>query len=415
MSPRSRAGSPAAKESSLWQLPEGVDEYLPPYSQRVEAMRRTLVDLFARWGYRQVMPPLIEYLETLAQSGGELDIDTFKLIDHLSGRTLGIRADITPQVARIDASQANRSRAAEVARWCYLGPVLRARTGPGKRREFIQYGCEIFGSECFDSDAEIVDLMYRSLASLGLAEVHIDIGHVGIFRALVDDTELSEEGRCQLMRLLGHKDVGGMRELLEAQGATADQVRRLTALASCYGEASRTLERARELLQPLSEPLKTALSHTAGVLERLRLRSPELNLSLDFAESRGYEYHTGLVCAAYVAGGRGEMARGGRYGPAKILSSGGAERPATGFSADLNAILELVDCSDGDEDAIFVNSPDSEVVWREIERLRLSGETVIPRLSGQADDGRGLGCRRRLVASGDGFAVVAINQSADLS
>ena len=312
-------------------------------------------------------------------------------------------------MARIDASQANRSLAAEVARWCYLGPVLRARTGPGKRREFIQYGCEIFGSECLDSDAEIVNLMHRSLTSLGLVDVHIDIGHVGIFRALVEDTDLSEESSAQLMRLLGHKDVGGMRELLEARRATADQLRRLTALASCFGKAPQTLARARELLQPLSEPLKAALDHTAGVLERLRLRSPGLDLSLDFAESRGYEYHTGLVCAAYVAGGRGEMARGGRYGLAKTLSSRGAERPATGFSADLNAILDLVNCTDESDNAIFVESPDSEAVWREIERLRLAGETVIPRLAGQVDDGHGMGCCRRLVASGDGFVVVAIN------
>ena len=377
-------------------------------------MRRTLLDLFASWGYRQVVPPLIEYLEALAQGGGELDIDTFKLIDHLSGRTLGIRADITPQVARIDASQSNRSLAAEVARWCYLGPVLRARTGPGKRREFIQYGCEIFGSKSLDSDAEIVDIMHRSLRCLGLAEVHIDIGHVGIFRSLVDDTDLPEEGKDQLMRLLGHKDIGGMRELLEAHRATADQLRRLTALASCYGKAPHTLARTRELLQPLSEPVKVALDHTAGVLERLRLRSPDLNLSLDFAESRGYEYHTGLVCAAYVEGGRGEMARGGRYGPEKTLSSRGSERPATGFSADLNAIVELVNCTDGDDNAIFVNNPDNEVVWREIERLRLNGETVIPRLADQVEDGRGMGCRRRLIESGEGFAVVAIDQVVDI-
>ena len=374
-----------------WLLPEGMEELVPPESQRLERTRRSLLDLFSRWGYEIVTPPFIEYLESLLTGTGEdLELHTFKLIDQLTGRMMGVRADMTPQVARIDA---RRLRREGPSRLCYAGTVLHTLPeGISGGRSPVQIGAELYGHSGWESDCEIVCLMLEALALAGVGPVHLDMGHVGIFRALARRAALAHEREIALHEALQRKAGTEVRELLDAWEVDAGCAGALTALVGLDGDPS-MLEQAGRALAPGGEAVERALAELAALVRAVRARRPDVELHLDLAELRGYRYHTGFVFAAFVSGHGREVARGGRYD--EIGSVFGRARAATGFSADLKTLIALrsPDAADAATESDVVSAPwsDDTALHDAIRSLRAHGERVIQHLPGEAP-----GAARRL-------------------
>ncbi len=365
-----------------WLLPEGMDELVPPESLRLERMRRSLLDLFSRWGYEIVTPPFIEYLESLLTGAGEdLEIHTFKLIDQLTGRMMGVRADMTPQVARIDA---RRLRRAGPARLCYAGTVLHTLPeGISGGRSPVQVGAELYGHAGWESDCEIVCLMLEALERSGVGPVHLDLGHVGIFRALARRAALEPEREIALHEALQRKARSEARELLGAWDVDAECADALVALVALDGEPP-ILERAGRSLAAGGGEVARALAELGALVGAVRARRPGVELHVDLAELRGYRYHTGSVFAAFVPGYGREVARGGRYD--EIGSVFGRARAATGFSADLKTLIAL-GASDGEvaeDDVVGAPWSDDPALHDAIRELRSHGERVIQRLPGEA-------------------------------
>ena len=377
-----------------WLLPEGIDEVLPPEAWRLEYARRELLDLFSHWGYDLIMPPLIEYLESLLTgTGNDLDLQTFKVTDQLTGRLMGLRADMTPQAARIDAHPLQRSAP---TRLCYMGTVLHTRSdGFGGSRSPLQVGAELFGHAGVESDVEIIKLLLELLELLSISELHIDLGHVGIFRGLARDADLSEQQEQELFAALQRKAVPEIDVMLEAYVGDAGQRQRLAALASLNGDRS-VLERAREQLAGASEPVLAALENLNAIAALVEQRAGGETLNFDLAELRGYRYQTGMVFAVFVPGCGQEIARGGRYDA--IGRVFGRSRPATGFSTDLRELLQLSQRSFADRgSAIFAPAGEDVELLSAVQALRQSGERVVRALPGQEGDATDMGCDRVLV------------------
>ncbi|MGH8620023.1 MAG: ATP phosphoribosyltransferase regulatory subunit, partial [Burkholderiales bacterium] len=321
-----------------WLLPEYIDDVLPVEARRIERLRRRALDLFAAHGYALVMPPLLEYVESLLTgTGRDLDLRTFKLVDQLSGRMLGVRADITPQVARIDAHLLNR---AGPTRLCYCGSVLHTLpAGTDGSREPLELGAELFGHAGVESDLEVQRLMLKTLRLAGLRRVHLDIGHVGVFRALVRSAGLQAEREDELFRAVQAKDAAGIAGL--TRGLSRTLQRAFAALPELSGDR-RVLAAAGRAL-PASPAIRRALATLAAVARGLADLDAELGF--DLGELRGYRYHSGAVFAAYVHGaGTGgavaALARGGRYD--EVGAVFGRTRPAVGFSLiDLKELVLL--------------------------------------------------------------------------
>jgi ATP phosphoribosyltransferase regulatory subunit len=390
-----------------WLLPEGIEELLPVEASRLEALRRRLLDLYATWGYAQVMPPFIEYLESLlVGSGSDLDLETFKLTDQLTGRLMGVRADMTQQVARIDA---HRLQHEAPTRLCYLGTVLRARPdGPGGSRSPLQVGAELYGHAGIESDAEVVALMIETLEACGIRDVHLDLGHVGIFRGLTAAAGLDELREAELFEMLQRK----ARAELEAAvaGMPQEHASRLLALVDLNG-GDEVLDAARERLAGATAEVDAALASLAGVAEVLRRERPELVLHFDLAELRGYRYHTGVVFAALVPGHGEAIARGGRYDDVGRFF--GRARPATGFSTDLRTLLRL---SDGQataqvESGIFAPADADPALCAAIRELRERGERVVRALPGQVGGAAEMDCDRELVRNDDGWEIRTVEDA----
>jgi len=309
-----------------WLLPEQIDDVLPPEAARIEALRRRVLDLFASWGYELVMPPLLEYTESLLTgTGHDLDLRTFKLVDQLSGRMMGVRADITPQVARIDAHLLNRGG---VTRLCYAGSVLHARAqSPASSREPLQIGAELFGMAGVEGDLEILRLLCRALEAAGVRGARIDIGHVAVFRTLARDAGLGHELEVELFEALQAKDVPRLESL--TRGLAAKTRAALLALPELYGgpEVLALAERRLPRLPGVRAAI-AALGRLAGACR--------IAAGFDLAELRGYHYHSGVVFDVYCDGVSGAVARGGRYD--EVGAAFGRRRPATGFSIDLRAL-----------------------------------------------------------------------------
>jgi len=318
-----------------WVLPEAVDDVLPAEAARLEALRRTLLDHFADAGYRLVQPPLIEYLESLLTgSGHDLDLQTFKVVDTMSGRLLGVRADITPQVARIDAHLLNEHG---VTRLCYAGSVLRTTaSGPGATREVMQIGAELFGEPDIAGDREVVGLLISSLGAVGLAGLHLDVGHVGLFRALVNGAGIAANGAdAELYEALRVKDLPTVEALTERlPGAWRDAVRALPAL---YGPADEVLAEARARL-PDTPPIANALSALQAIATSVAPRVDALHV--DLADLLGYHYQNGTIFSVCVAGEPAAIGNGGRYDG--IGRAFGRSRPATGFTLDLRQLANVI-------------------------------------------------------------------------
>jgi ATP phosphoribosyltransferase regulatory subunit len=388
-----------------WLLPDGIEEVLPPEAARIEIARRQVLDLFQRWGYEFVVTPHIEYLESLLTGAGQdLDLRTFKVTDPLSGRQMGFRADITPQVARIDAHTLRREGP---SRLCYAGSVLHAQPRAlTTSRSPIQLGAELYGDASPASDVEVISLLVDTLELAEVPDVHMDLGHVGIYRGLVRAAELSGEAEQQLFDALQRKAMDEIDALTEA---LPDSLRRmLRALAELCGSRD-VLDLAQACLVDAPDDVHAALDELVAIADALELRYPELPLYFDLGELRGYHYHTGVVFAAFVPAVGQAIAQGGRYDD--IGADFGRARPATGFSTDLKTLVTLGSMPLGEEPA-GIWAPDSHDVylWQAVRRLRADGERVVQALPGQElSEAVQAHCDRQLVLHEGRWQVLALD------
>ncbi len=358
---------------STWLLPENIADVLPSEARKIEELRRRLLDRFRSYGYELVMPPMLEYLESLLMSGTtDLDLRTFKLVDQLSGRTLGLRADITPQVSRIDAHLLNRQG---VTRLCYAGVVLHTRPrGLHATREQIQVGAEIYGHAGLEADLEIQQLMLDSLHLTGLTKVRLDLAHAGVLAALLELEPAAASLGESLYDALASKDVPRLHELIAHLGQVPREV--LRALPSLYGDASvLTIARGHLPNLPVIARALDDLAFLAGQVEGAEV-------TIDLADLRGYAYHSGVMFSAYVDGVPNAVARGGRYDDVGLAY--GRARPATGFSLDLREIARISPV-DARGTAILAPWKHDEPLCAAISALRDAGEVVIQALPGHDD------------------------------
>ena len=356
-----------------WILPEHIEDLLPRDAAKLEVLRRRILDLFSVCGYELVIPPLLEHIESLLTGTGyDLDLRTFKLVDQLSGRMLGVRADITPQVARIDAHLLNRQG---ISRLCYAGSVLHTQpSGLGRTREPIQIGAEIYGHQGVESDIEIQTLMVRALESAGIGSLHLDLGHVAVFRALAEAARLDRDREFELFQALQSKDVPRLRELLtDVEPSLKDAFLRLPAL---YGDVS-VLMAARQQLPALPE-IDGALGQLEQLCVALGPVVPEVRV--DLAELRGYHYHSGVVFAAYTEGYPNALALGGRYDQVGVAF--GRARAATGFSMDLREIASVSPLTAERRVLLAPFRPDDEALAALVRQARERGEIVVTDLPG---------------------------------
>jgi ATP phosphoribosyltransferase regulatory subunit len=385
-----------------WLLPEAIEDVLPAEAARVEQLRRALLDHFRVHGYRLVAPPLVEHLDSLLTgSGRDLDLQTFKMVDPLSGRMLGLRADTTPQVARIDAHLLNETG---VTRLCYAGSVLRTATaGPGDTREVMQIGGELYGYEGIAADREVMQLLLSALTRVGAGRLHLDLGHVGVYRALAHAAGLDATGEgsdSELFHALRGKDFAGVRELTATLPAAARDA--LRALPGLYGPAAATIAAARKVLPDLpgiAEALDAvaALATAAAGVDAIHV---------DLADLRGYHYYTGATFSVFAtdeAGAVVDCGRGGRYDG--VGRAFGRARPATGFTLDLRRLAILVGDTDV-ADAVVAPDDSDPALATEVARLRAQGETVIVALPDEATQ---LRATRTLTRQGGAWRVVTRN------
>jgi ATP phosphoribosyltransferase regulatory subunit len=376
-----------------WLLPEAIEDVLPAQAVRLEYLRRKLLDTFDGHGYELVMPPLLEYVESLLTgSGHDLDLRTFKLVDQLSGRSMGLRADITPQVARIDAHLLNRQG---VTRLCYCGNVVHTLPAAfNGTREPLQIGLELYGHAGLEADIEVLRLLALSLESGGLAASRIDLSHVRVFRALAQAANMEPEREQELFAALQGKDLPTVRELVADVSEPARSA--LLALPELYGDRSVLAKAARVL------PSDPEIAAALGELERLADACGDLPLSFDLADLRGYHYHSGVMFAAYTAGSAAAIALGGRYD--EVGKAYGRARPATGFSMDLREFARLSPERPA-KAAILAPWPEDDGLHAEAARLRACGERVVLALPGHDGSWCEAGCDRILVRRNDAWCV----------
>jgi len=360
-----------------------------------------MLDLFYGHGYELVMPPMIEYLESLLTgTGHDLDLKTFKLVDQLSGRMMGVRADITPQVARIDAHLLNREG---VMRLCYAGNVIHALpSGIMRTREPVQIGAELYGHSGVESDVEIQQLMLTALQTTGIDALHLDLGHVAVFRALVRYGEIEREQESELFQILQNKDVPALREATRDMPAAVRDA--LLLLPSLYGGAE-VLERARRYLPQLPE-IAASVDQLSTV--STAIQGMVFELCFDLAELRGYYYHSGMVFAAYAPGHSSAIARGGRYD--EVGKAFGRARPATGFTIDLRDVALLAPASVPKGRIAAPYLPGDSQLARAIEKLRSAGEVVVIDLPGHANNFHELNCARHLVKRAADWVIESMNK-----
>lgn len=391
-------------------MPDGVNELMPEDAWRVEKLRRQIMDSCYCWGYELVMPPLIEYLDSLLTGTGEtLDLQTFKFIDQHNGRTLGIRADMTPQVARIDAHTLYRE---QPNRLFYTGSVLRARTdGAGSSRTPVQFGAEVFGHSGPESDIEIIQLMLNNvmLAGIETSELLLDVGHVGVYRGLIAKAGLSQADQEALFTCLLRGSAPDVDELLSQSETAVEIGEKIRALASLSGSSEIVLSKAREILSDSGQDVLAALENLQSVIDAIQITHPKLQVHVDLAELRGYRYHTGMLFALYDSSGV-ELTRGGRYDA--IGEAFGRARPATGFSGDLVKLVQasskLNAVDESDAKGIWVDSVNSDGLWQEMATLRQQGERVVQHLVGSTMDAQQSQCDRQLVAKDGKWVIVPL-------
>lgn len=385
-----------------WLLPEGISEVLPEQAAHLESLRSDLLKTFACWGYQLVIPPFVDYLDSLLTgSGHDLDLQTFKLTDQLSGEMLGVRADMTPQVARIDAHNLKHEWP---TRLCYVGTTLQTLGDElEKSRSPMQIGAELYGHAGIESDYEVIRLMLEMLAITGVQNVHLDMGHVGIYRALVEQAGLTQQQEAELFDVLQRKARTELAELVD-QFAIADQFKIIFNALPKLNGGSEILAKAAALLAIGNDTIKTALQDLQIIATKLQRDYPALTVSFDLAELRGYHYHTGMLFAAFVPSMGKEIARGGRYD--NIGAVFGRARPATGFSADLKVLVALLDTENQpQEQCIFAPALEDEALAQTVRDMRASGVKIICQLPEQPGTAEQMGCNAVLEKQGRQWVV----------
>ncbi|GLS24525.1 ATP phosphoribosyltransferase regulatory subunit [Marinibactrum halimedae] len=390
-----------------WLLPDGVDEILPAAAEQIESLRRQLVDLYHRWGYDLVIPPMIEYTDSLLVGlGSDIDLLTFRLTDQLSGRMMGLRADMTPQIARMDAHSFRREG---ISRLCYTGHVIHAKPkNPLASRTPIQAGIELYGEAGIEADIEVVSLLLESLQTAGLPSLNIDLGHVGIFRALSESVSFSTEQERQLFDLLQQKSTKDIDAWVEANVTDTESAKWFFALAGLAGDAS-VLQRARDVFDQAPAEVIAAIDELEVMASVISQRYPQAKLYFDLSELRGYHYHTGVVFAAFSPGHGEAIANGGRYD--HIGEVFGHARPATGFSIALTTLHQLLSVEYQPKPAIFAASTEDPKQWLAIQALRSQGERVVCGLADQALVISESLCDRQLVLEEGEYCVKPLNKN----
>ena len=376
-----------------WLLPAGIEEVLPKKAAALERCRRILLDMFATWGYQLVMPPFIEFTDSLLIGDSEdLDLQTFKLTDQLSGRSMGVRADMTPQVARIDA---HMLKSEAPTRLCYCGTVLRTRPeSAGGSRSPLQIGAELYGHDGLASDVEIISLMIATLQASNVTKILLDLGHAGIFDALVDSENFDTDLKNDLFSMLQRKSIADIENLLRTIDCKSDLKAAIGALVELHG-AKDILVRAREELKIGGDKVIDCIDYVENLSETLAPRLNTIEIHYDLAELRGYHYQNDIVFAAFDAQSGDELARGGRYN--NIGAVFGRARPATGFSADLKQlILTSAQINDVNCKCIFAPALNDAALIDAISELRTNGEQVITALNNDKNEAASLGCTHKL-------------------
>jgi len=384
-----------------WLLPEFIEDVMPAEASRIESLRRQLLDLFKVHGYQYVIPPTLEYVESLITgTGSKLDIATFKVVDQLTGRMMGIRADTTPQAARIDAHMLNYQG---VSRLCYAGTVLRTNpSGIARTREPFQVGAELFGHAGVESDIEIQCLMIKALKAIGLTDLHVDFSHVGIFESLIEAGNIDEILENALYGALLSKDKTLIAELSDDLDKTIKQA--LVDLTDLNGDVA-VLKRAQATLPQLPS-IQKALQDLTVVAEKLE--NLNIQIGFDLSELRGYHYHSGLVFAAYAQSYSGPLALGGRYDEVGVAF--GRARPATGFSLDLRGVVAALNAATLVK-GILAPFSDDAALQKKIEALRSEGQIVIQALPNDETNLSELNCDQALKQQGGEWQVVPLTQN----
>ena len=385
-----------------WLLPDGVEEILPAEAKSIDHLRRRLLDLYSNWGYDMVIPPLLEYTDSLLIGlGRDVDLLTFKVTDQLTGRTLGIRADITPQTARMDAHSFNRAGA---NRLCYAGHVVHTKPkNPLATRTPIQAGVEFYGEAGMSADIEVVSLLLESLILAGLPALHIDLGHVGIYRALANAARLSDAQEEEFFDLLQRKAMAEIHAWVNANIADTAIAELFVALPGFAGDKS-ILAAASKRFMLIAPAAADAVEQLAAVARIIEQRYPQAELYFDLGELRGYHYLTGLVFAAFAPGYGNPIASGGRYD--HIGEVFGRARPASGFAVDITALSKLGLLTQFQVQGILAVASDDPRQWEAIQALRAKGERVIcaENLAAAA----ALHCDRQLIVSKGIYEVVPL-------
>jgi len=383
-----------------WLLPEYIEDVLPAEAARIETLRRTLLDLFKVHGYQYVIPPMLEYMESLITGAGhDLDLATFKVVDQLTGRLMGVRADMTPQAARIDSHLLNHQG---ITRLCYAGSVLRTKPdGLAQTREPLQLGAELYGHADVDSDIEIQRLLIKGLQAIGIEQVHIDFSHVNIFGSLIESSHIDAQLEQDLYAALQSKDQSSVKALTQ----NLDQVTReaLVNLTTLNGDSS-ILAKAAQIL-PATPAIQAALASLNQV--STALNDLGVTVSFDLSELRGYHYHSGIVFAAYAQGYKGPLALGGRYD--EVGQAFGRARPATGFSLDLRGVVTALPPAKP-EMGILAPASDDLTLTVKIDALRAEGNIVVQSLTGTEPNHEELNCDRKLVHYNSGWHVMRIEK-----
>ena len=382
-----------------WLLPDGVDEVLPEQAYVVEHLRRQILDLYYIWGYDLVIPPMVEFTESLLSgSGKDLDLMTFRVTDQLSGRMMGIRADITPQTARMDAHSLRREGP---SRLCYAGTVLHTRPrGPLQSRTPISIGVELFGETSLSADIEVIDLFLQTLNTSGVEHVYLDLGHVDICRGLLSEAGLNAELEDQLFELLQRKAQAELSDWIAVNIQDTSLSGWLNALPTLTGGIE-VLTKAKELLKGSPKAVLDAIDQLEGIVSSIADKTT--TVYIDLGEIPGYHYHTGIVFAAYVQGFGKALGNGGRYD--HVGEAFGRSRPATGFAIDLKSLVSQGKSEVRSSGGIFAPYSTDRESQYQVDSLRGQGKRVVQGFEGQRIDLEELKCDHQLVEI-DGKYVV---------
>jgi ATP phosphoribosyltransferase regulatory subunit len=391
-------------KANRWQLPDGVDEVLPPRADQLETLRRDVLDLYRSWGYDLIKTPLIEFLDSLhIAPSPALQLSTFTLVDQLSGRTMGVRADITSQAARIDAHVLQQQGP---TRLCYVDSVLRTRpNGQLGSRSPQLVGAELYGHSGVESDIEVISLMLHTLQVAGIEQPLLALGHNTICRELLKAAQLAPDDQAALFHALQNKATTDIARLLKQSRLSPELQQCLSVLPTLHGDPD-ILNTARAVFKDKSARLLATLDELQAVITALQQRFPQQQLYVDLCEQRGFDYHTGILFSAFVSGYGGAIANGGRYDG--IGTEFGRSRAATGFDADMKTLLALSKRSFAASDKILAPATDSPALQRAIDDLRAQGRRVVQAFAGQAQDTGNLGCSQQLVMDGSSWKVVAL-------